>query len=206
MAEATKAATGEAPAATGAVEKKAESSAASAPEIPEHLKEFIEKAIQSATDKVRTKYVKEKESLAKELDDAKMAKMSDEEKHRFELEKARKEIEDERKQLTLAKLESFATKALSDAGYGADAVALVMADSEEAVSSRIKALNTIISAREKLASERILKTAGTTVQQTFPGAAGALTIDQLKRMTPTQMDELMSTPEGRARAEAAFRK
>jgi hypothetical protein len=169
------------------------------------LPENVRKAIQSEVDRVRTKYVQEKKRLETELEETKKAKMSAEERALYDQQKAKADLDAERRLLNQAKLDIYASKVLSEKGYDIEALPFVQADSEEAVQERMKAFEAFLLKRERIVSDRILKAGGRSPAQTFPGQTSLYTKDQLKAMTPAQMAELMSTPEGEKRVMDSLR-
>lgn len=180
------------------VEEKAESKG-------EELPESVRKAIQSEVDRVRTKYVQEKKKLETELEEVRKEKMTAEERAKYDQQKAKEDLNAERRQVEMAKLELFATKALTEKGIEIEAMQFVIADSQEAVEARLAALDAYLKKREKAAIDGFAKGTGRTVQQTFAGTQNLYTLAQLKTMSEAQIREIMSTPEGEKRITDSMR-
>ena len=168
------------------------------------LTDAVKKLIQSAEDKVRTKYSKTQKDLEAALETVKKEKMSAEEKVKYDEGKAREALEVERRQVQQAKLELYTIRQLSANELGEELTPYVLADSEEAVNERIKGLKGYLAKPRKLVAEEILKGNGRVIQQTPMGGQQLFTMDQLKAMTQSQVDALMATPEGERKIRESY--
>jgi len=193
--------TARAGAETGDAQEKEESKE---PEMTPEQQALIDKRVQSEADKIRTKYVKELKAERDALETLKKEKMSAEEKVQYETKKAAEALEGERRQVTAAKLELYAIKALSSNDLGTELIPFVMADSEEAVDEKIKSLKSYLFKHRKIVSDEITKGNGRTVQQTSMSAQGLYSLEQLKAFSQSQIDAIMATPEGEKRIKDSY--
>ncbi len=151
------------------------------PVITDELKAFIEKQIQSATDKVRTEYVKkltDAEKKIETLEEDKKKGLSAKELAEYEAQKTKEEFEKERTQFLADKNKFEATKLLTKYNLIDEELKFldfVTADTVEAMELRCKQLNDVINANvEKQVNERF-KTNGRDIGGS--GGAGAKTND-----------------------------
>ena len=98
------------------------------------LETWLQKQIQSAEDRVRTAYSKQLKELEKQL----QAKMTDEERIQYELEKKRRELMEKESALNRQTVELEATNLLAAAGLPLQFRPYVLGDSVESTKQRIE--------------------------------------------------------------------
>lgn len=101
------------------------------------FKKILDKQIQSATDRVRTEYSKEKKELQQELEALKAAQMTEEERKEAELKQEREALAAERAELARLKVENHATKILADKKLPLETLEFVAAEDESKTTDRI---------------------------------------------------------------------
>ncbi len=153
----------------------------------EALPENVRKAIQSEVDRVRTKYVQELKKANDEIEGIKKERMTDEEKRRFELDKREREIAEKDKLLQQAARKERAREGLKAEELEDDLVDMVLGDSDEATSERIKKIKAYLIKREQKLKDEFLRQTGRTVKQASVVDAGLFTEDQVKNFSPEQI-------------------
>lgn len=128
----------------------------------------IESMIQRAVDRATNKLGNENKNLRKQLDDMKKSKMTDDEARQVEMQEKEKEIADREKALTDREHKLFAIKALEEIGLrdskgsSTSLVDFVMADTEEGITNRVKALNSLVDELVKAKVDGVFKSNGRT--------------------------------------------
>lgn len=107
-------------------------------------KEAVEKMIQSATDKVRTEYVKKLKILEAEKEELEKAKMTEEEKRAFEEEKRQKELEAKEQEIRQKELNIKAYDVIVEQELNPKLKPFILADTEEDIETKAKELKSII--------------------------------------------------------------
>lgn len=128
----------------------------------------IEEMIQKAVDRATNKLGNENKKLREQLDAQKKAGMDAEELKKFELSEKEKEIAEREKALADKTNRLFAIKAIEEAGLrdskgsSSALVDFVMADSEEAITERVKAFGALVESVVKARVDGIFKANGRT--------------------------------------------
>ena len=128
----------------------------------------IEKMIQSAVDRVRNQMGNENKKLRADLEAERKKNLSEKEIKELEIKQEREQFEIERAEFKREKNKLFAIKALSEVGLNdgsADSLAIVdfvMADSEEAITERVKSFDALIKRVVKTQVDAVFKANGRT--------------------------------------------
>lgn len=139
----------------------------------------IEQVVQRAVDRATQKLGTENKNLRKQLEEQKKAGMDAEELKKYELSQKEKEIADREKALTEKTNRLFAISALEEIGLKdgkgstSSLVDFVMADSEEAITERVKAFNSLVESIVKAKVDAIFKANGRTPGTGSDGATGS---------------------------------
>lgn len=121
--------------------------------------EDVAKQIELAKEEVRAEY---EQKLTAKLEETrteaeKLAKMSEEEKQKFEFEKRAAELEKKEQEVALRELKAETAKTLSEKGIPMEALELVMAGDAEQTSKRIETFKTLFDKAVQTAVEERLK-------------------------------------------------
>ena len=128
----------------------------------------FEKMLQSALDRERNKHGNEMKKLRDQYDKLAKEKLSESERAELERRQEREQFERERAEFKLEKNKLFAIKAIEEAGLkdgkgsASALVDFVMADSEEAITERVKAFGALIESVVKVKVDAIFKANGRT--------------------------------------------
>lgn len=161
--QADTASAGAAKAATGTAGGSEQNSAAEQPTAAS-----IEKMIQSAVDRVRNQMGNENKKLRADLEAERKKNLSENEIKELERKQEREQFELERAEFKREKNKLFAVKALSEIGLNdgsADSLAIVdfvMADTEEAITERVKAFDSLVKNIVKKQVDGVFKANGRT--------------------------------------------
>lgn len=107
-------------------------------------KEMVDKMVQSETDKVRTKYVKELKTLQEQLEQLKLAQMNEKEKKAYEEQKRQKELEEKERELRQKELNLKSFEVITEQRLDPRLRPFILADTEEEIENRAKELKSII--------------------------------------------------------------
>lgn len=102
----------------------------------------VTKMIQSETDKVRTEYVRKLKDKQGELEELEKAKLNEEEKRKFDLDKKERELAEQESELRHEKIKSFATDELSKAELPIEFREFVLDSDQEKTKIRIDIMKT----------------------------------------------------------------
>ena len=128
----------------------------------------IEQVVQRAVDRATQKLGTENKKLREQLEAQKKAGMDAEELKKYELSEKEKEIADREKALAEKTNRLFAIKAIEETGLrdgkgsSSALVDFVMADSEEAITERVKAFSSLVDSIVKVKVDEIFKANGRT--------------------------------------------
>ncbi|QWH63916.1 DUF4355 domain-containing protein (plasmid) [Bacillus mycoides] len=111
------------------------------PQLDEATKAFIEKMVQSAEDKVRTKYTKQLSATQKELQNYKTASMTAQEKAEYDMQELQKQADEREKVLHQKEMQWAATESLSEAGLDLKFVDFVIGADADDTKGRVAKLN-----------------------------------------------------------------
>lgn len=145
----------------------------------QNQQDSIEQVVQRAVDRATQKLGTENKKLREQLEAQKKAGMDAEELKKYELSEKEKEIADREKALTEKTNRLFAIKAIEEAGLrdskgsSSALVDFVMADSEEAITERVKAFNALVESVVKARVDGIFKANGRTPGVGNDGATGS---------------------------------
>lgn len=119
------------------------------PELSDDVRSYLDKLVQSNTDKVRNQYSQQMKDLEKRLRDTEREKetlakekMTDDEKAKFELDKERRALAQERAAVLSVKIENQAVTSLAELQLPATFKEFIMADSVENTAERAKQFQT----------------------------------------------------------------
>lgn len=144
------------------------------------VEEMIQRAVDRATQRLGT----ENKKLRGEIDTLKKANMDADERKQFELSEKEKEIADREKALTEKTNRLFAIKAIEETGLrdgkgsSSALVDFVIADTEEAITERVKAFNALVESIVKTRVDSIFKTNGRTPGVGSDGAKSSASDDK----------------------------
>lgn len=158
------------------------------PQLDEATKAFIEKMVQSAEDKVRTRYTKELNATKKELESFRTASMTAQEKAEYEMKQLQEQNDEREKVLHQKEMQWAATEALSEVGLDLKFVDFVIGADADDTKGRVAKLNELfnISLEAKVAEK--FKAAGREIHAS--GGTGAVfTRQQVASMSQSEINE-----------------
>lgn len=165
------------------------------PEVSDDLKAFIEKQIQSATDKVRTEYAKklaEADSKIKNLEEDKKKGLTAKELAEYEAQKAKDEFEQRVAEFEANKNKFTATQLLNKHGLLDENLSfldLIMADTDEAMELRCKKLKEHIDSKVKMQVDERFKQTGRDIGGSGGSSAKTSEIDFGKSLAQTSTQQ-----------------
>lgn len=149
--------------------------------------EDVEKMIQSATDRVRTEYSKKLKEKEKELEELRLASMTEEERKAEEQRKLQEILEKKEAELKLKELTLTTIELLKENELPLEAKDFLIGKDEESTKANIKAFKKMfLSALEQAVTERFKQTGKSHIEST--GKVGRYTQEDLARMTPEEIN------------------
>ena len=156
---------------------------APAKESPE-LEKLLEKAAQSAADRVRTELYQKIKSKDDELEQLRMEKMTAKERADHEAKKLRDELEEKARKLNRKELELLATQELKDKGLDIDFIEYVIGSDVDGTKDRVSKLKQTFDTALGKAVESQMKAQG---RDPNKGRSGSGETSELSGMTPAQI-------------------
>ena len=150
----------------------------------EAVQELIKKAQQSEGDRVRTEYSKKLKSLETEKETLLKEKMTEDEKTKFELENARKEIQERENVINQRTLELSTISLLKDENVPIEFKPYVIGNDEESTKSKVKAFKKLWDAEINKAVEDKFKSNSRTPNQSSEG----LTMERINKMSTNEIN------------------
>lgn len=118
-----------------------------APELDPKIKTYVEKLLQSETDKIRTKYSQEKQQLERELNGLKKRHMTEKEREEHERQERERALSERERELNRKSLELIATSELATVGLPIEFRELVLGVDEKDTKSRIQTVKNLLDQR-----------------------------------------------------------
>lgn len=160
------------------------------PQTQEELLALIEKREQSAADRARTeawkKARKQQDEAVKEAE--RLAKLSEEDRAKADLEKREKIIAEKEKMLQMMENKAEASKALASRGLSIELVDLVVAESAEDTLSNIKILEKCF--RESVNAEVTKTLAGDAPKRNLGNTNGEMTKEEFMKLPTVKQQEI----------------
>ena len=160
------------------------------PQTQEELLALIEKREQSAADRARTeawkKARKQQDEAVKEAE--RLAKLSEEDRAKADLEKREKIIAEKEKMLQMMENKAEASKALASRGLSIELVDLVVAESAEDTLSNIKILEKCF--RESVNAEVTKTLAGDAPKRNLGNTNGEMTREEFMKLPTVKQQEI----------------
>ena len=154
-------------------------------------KDEIEKMIQSATDKVRTDYVKKLKSLESEKEELKKSAMSEAEKAKYEKEQHEKSLQEKEKELTRKELLIEATDLLKAENLDISFRKYVVGNDIEETKKNIIEFKSFIDSKVKEELDKINKGLGRDVK-TASGSSSEMLRSDFDKLSPKERAAIMN--------------
>jgi len=138
--------------------------------ITPEMEKLIAKMIQSETDKVRTKYVKDIEGLKNENETIKKKAMSDEEKRKYDLDQLQKQLAEKEKDVLHKEMALKTVDLLKANDLPLEFKEFITVTSEDELSEKLTKLKAIWLAALQQQVDGTFKAGGRTVERTMAGA------------------------------------
>ena len=151
----------------------------------------IEKMIQSATDKVRTDYVKKLKSLESEKEELKKSAMSEAEKAKYEKEQHEKSLQEKEKELTRKELLIEATDLLKAENLDISFRKYVVGNDIEETKKNIIEFKSFIDSKVKEELDKINKGLGRDVK-TSSGSSSEMLRSDFDKLSPKERAAIMN--------------
>lgn len=153
----------------------------------------VQKLIQSETDKVRTEWSKKYKAIEKEKDELVKAKMTEEEKAKFELEKMQKELADKETAIRQKELALKTVDILRQNELPLDFQEFILGQDEETTVKRASKLKDLWQSALKQAVEARFKESGREPHKGSVPHTKEITREQFNAMTYKERYELYQT-------------
>lgn len=153
----------------------------------------LEKLIQAESDRkvtlARSRWEKDTKSKLSEAE--KLAKMSEEDKYKYQLAEKEKELAEKEREFALKENKISAMKVLSEKSLPADLVEFVISEDAETTMENIKKLDKHI--KDAVAKEVKSRLSSATPTKGLPASAGEMTKEAFNKLTYGQKMELYQT-------------
>ena len=164
------------------------------PQLDEATKAFIEKMVQSAEDKVRTKYTKQLSATQKELENYKTASMTAQEKAEYEMQELQKTLEEREQALLQKEMRGIAVEGLAAASIDlepkelAELADVVIGKDEEDTKRRLKVIEDKFSKAVGKEIDKKFKEAGRNIYAGSGNGAAVFTRQQVDSMSTEEIN------------------
>ncbi|MGG1339791.1 DUF4355 domain-containing protein [Bacillus toyonensis] len=157
------------------------------PKLEGATKAFIEKMVQSAEDRVRSKYSKELNATKKELENYKTASMTAQEKAEYEMKQLQDQLEERERVLHQKEMQSAAADGLSAIGLDLKFVDFVIGSDIEDTKVRVSKFNDLFSSALEVKVAERFKAAGREIHA-GSGSGGGFTKEQVASMSQSEIN------------------
>ncbi|MEB9684536.1 ribonuclease [Bacillus thuringiensis serovar pingluonsis] len=157
------------------------------PKLDDATKTFIEKMVQSAEDRVRSKYSKELNATKKELENYKTASMTAQEKAEYEMKQLQEQLEERERILHQKEMQSAAADGLSAIGLDLKFVDFVIGSDVEDTKSRVSKFNDLFSSALEAKVVERFKAAGREIHVSG-GTGTGFTREQVNSMSQDEIN------------------
>ncbi|MCH5460952.1 DUF4355 domain-containing protein [Bacillus cereus] len=157
------------------------------PKLDDATKTFIEKMVQSAEDRVRSKYSKELNATKKELENYKTASMTAQEKAEYEMKQLQEQLEERERVLHQKEMQSVASDGLSAFGLDLKFVDFVIGLDVEDTKVRVAKFNDLFSTALEVKVAEKFKAAGREIHVSG-GTGGGFTREQVNSMSQAEIN------------------
>lgn len=148
------------------------------------LDKLIEKAAQSAADRVRTEYSQKLKSAQDEIENLRKEKMSASERAKYEQDQLKQELEEKARKLNRQAQELLATRELEAAGLDLAFLDYVIGSDDDATKGKISTLKQKFDAALGKAVENQMKAHG---RDPMKGRDGSPQTSEVSTMTPAEI-------------------